>query len=90
MSVSGSVGGGISDIIEARFIGERQTYCLYDWYNLRLHEPSCPEGRVVEGLPDVPRVATYQRQLDQLDAMMQGKPPYPCEFRYGFGGPVYH
>ena len=73
-SVSGSVGGGVPDIVEARFIGARQTYCLYDWYYLRLHEALSSEGRIVEGLPEVPRVATYQRQLDQLHAMLHGQP----------------
>lgn len=74
VSVSGSIGCGISDIVEARFIGARQTYCLYDWYYLRIHESLCPEGRMLEGLPEAPRVATYQRQLDQLSAMLHGQP----------------
>ncbi len=74
VSIVGAVGGQPPDLIEARFIGATQTLRLSDWYRLEAFGPQCPAGEVVPGLPDDPRQATYQRQLDQLNAMLNGEP----------------
>lgn len=74
VSISGVVGGGGPDVVEARFIGASQAYVLSDWYHLSHHDALHPQGRPVAGLPEVPRVATYQRQLDQLLALLQARP----------------
>ena len=71
VSVSGVVGGSGPDVVEARFMGASQAYVLSDWYHLAHHDALHPQGLAVAGLPQEPRVATYQRQLDQLLALLQ-------------------
>jgi hypothetical protein len=46
---------------------------LSDWYHLMHHDAQHPQGQKVPGLPEVPRVATYQRQLDQLLSMLNAQ-----------------
>lgn len=72
-SVSGSVGGGAPDRIEARFVGARSELVLADWYRLEAIDADAPGGRPVPGLPADPRSAAYQRQLAQLHAMLSGE-----------------
>lgn len=74
VSVSGVVGGSGPDLVEARFTGASQAYVLSDWYHLTHHDEHAPQGRALHGLPADPRLATYQRQLDQLLALLQGRP----------------
>jgi predicted dehydrogenase len=74
VSIMGAVGGQPPDLIEARFVGSTQALHLSDWYRLEAFGPQCPAGQRVPGLPDDPRQATYQRQLDQLHAMLNGEP----------------
>jgi hypothetical protein len=74
ITVSGAVGGQPPDIVEARFVGATQELRLTDWYRLEAFGPHAPAGHPVSGLPDDPRQATYQRQLDQLHAMLSGEP----------------
>jgi predicted dehydrogenase len=73
-TVSGTVGGGASDRIEARFIGARAEWVLADWYRLEIVDADDPQGRPPPGLPADPRTAAYQRQLAQLHAMLSGAP----------------
>jgi len=73
VSVSGVVGGSGPDVVEARFMGASQAYVLSDWYHLTHHDAQHPQGKKVPGLPEVPRVATYQRQLDQLLALLKAQ-----------------
>ena len=74
VAVSGVVGGSGPDVVEARFVGASQAYVLSDWYHLTHHDAQHPQGQKVQGLPEVPRVATYQRQLDQLLALLKAQP----------------
>ncbi|HYF59201.1 MAG TPA: Gfo/Idh/MocA family oxidoreductase [Burkholderiaceae bacterium] len=71
-TVSGSVGGGAPDRIEARFVGAASELVLADWYRLEAIDAESPQGRPVPGLPADPRAAAYQRQLAQLHAMLSG------------------
>jgi predicted dehydrogenase len=73
VAVSGVVGGSGPDVVEARFVGASQAYVLSDWYHLMHHDAQHPQGQKVPGLPEVPRVATYQRQLDQLLSMLNAQ-----------------
>ncbi len=73
VSLTGSVGGQPPDLVEARFIGSSSELRLSDWYRLDCLDASAPNGKPVAGLPDDPRLATYQRQLDQLHAMLSGE-----------------
>ncbi len=73
VSLTGSVGGQPPDLVEARFIGSSSELRLSDWYRLDCLDASAPNGKPVVGLPDDPRLATYQRQLDQLHAMLSGE-----------------
>ena len=73
VSLSGSVGGAAPDRIEARFIGEHEEWVLSDWYRLQVFDAQSPQGRSIPGLPEDPRQATYQRQLDQLHALLSGQ-----------------
>jgi 1,5-anhydro-D-fructose reductase (1,5-anhydro-D-mannitol-forming) len=74
VSVSGVVGGSGPDVVEARFIGASQAYVLSDWYHLIHHDAHHPQGQKVQGLPESPRVATYQRQLNQLLSLLKAQP----------------
>lgn len=73
-TVSGSVGGASPDRIEARFIGRDAELVLADWYRLEVIDAASPAGRPVPGLPADPRNHTYGRQLDQLHALLAGRP----------------
>lgn len=73
ITLTGAVGGQPPDLIEARFIGATQEMRLTDWYRLEALGPHAPAGQSVPGLPDDPRQATYQRQLEQLHAMLSGE-----------------
>ena len=73
VSLTGSVGGQSPDVVEARFIGSSTELRLSDWYRLDRIDSDAPEGKPVAGLPQDPRQATYQRQLDQLHAMLSGE-----------------
>jgi predicted dehydrogenase len=74
VSMSGSIGGCVPDLVEARFIGAQRELRLVDWYRLVEHGPDAPGGVPVAGLPSEPGVATYQAQLAQLNAMLSGRP----------------
>ena len=74
VSVVGTTGGGAPDLIEAAFIGARSELRLVDWYRLEQVHQAAPQGEPVAGLPSDPRRAAYQRQLDQLSAMLAGEP----------------
>jgi predicted dehydrogenase len=72
VTVSASVGGTAPDLIEARFVGAATEWRLSDWYRLEVADAQAPQGRPAPGLPADPRLASYQRQLDQLHAMLSG------------------
>jgi predicted dehydrogenase len=72
VTVAASVGGTAPDLIEARFIGAAAEWRLSDWYRLETFDAKAPQGRPAPGLPADPRLASYQRQLDQLHAMLSG------------------
>ncbi|MFM8755960.1 MAG: hypothetical protein ACKODU_02890 [Limnohabitans sp.] len=74
VSFHGLVGGPGSDLIQAQFHGACETLLLSDWYHLTRRSGPFPLERSMPGLPAEPRVATYQRQLDQLLALIQGRP----------------
>lgn len=74
VSVVGTTGGAAPDLIEASFIGARSELRLVDWYRLEHVHAKAPQGEPVAGLPADPRNAAYQRQLDQLAAMLAGEP----------------
>jgi len=74
VSIVGSTGGAPPDLIEARFIGVGAEMRLIDWYRLERTHAGAPQGEPVNGLPADPRQAAYQRQLDQLVAMIAGEP----------------
>ena len=72
-TVSGIVGGAPPDRIEARFVGVREERVLSDWYRLEILDAETPAGRPQPGLPADPRTAAYQRQLEQLHALLSGE-----------------
>ena len=74
VSILGCTGGAPPDLIEARFIGAGIELRLIDWYRLERMHAGSPQGEPVTGLPADPRQAAYQRQLDQLAAMLAGEP----------------
>jgi predicted dehydrogenase len=74
VSILGCTGGVPPDLIEARFIGAGAEFRLIDWYRLERTHAGALQGEAVGGLPADPRQAAYQRQLDQLAAMLAGEP----------------
>lgn len=74
VSVTGTTGGAAPDLIEARFIGAQAEWRLVDWYRLEHVHAAAPQGEAVPGLPADPRRAAYQKQLDQLVALIRGEP----------------
>lgn len=74
VSILGCTGGAPPDLIEARFIGAAAELRLIDWYRLERIHLGAPSGEPVTGLPADPRQAAYQRQLDQLAALLAGEP----------------
>ncbi|UCE31717.1 MAG: Gfo/Idh/MocA family oxidoreductase [Burkholderiales bacterium] len=78
VAMSGSVGGAAPDVIEAAFHGAGRTLRLVDFY--RLLEDSDGQSTPVPDLPVDARTATYQGQLDQLAALLDGRPHTLCDF----------
>lgn len=72
VAMSGSVGGQAPDVVEARFVGAQRELRLVDWFRLLEFGADAPAGAPVAGLPQDPRTAAYQAQLDQLHAMLSG------------------
>jgi hypothetical protein len=78
-TLTGSVGGQPPDLVEARFVGAARELRLLDWFRLNDHAP----GRGVAafpGLPEDPRDAAFRAQLDQLHAMLSGRPHSLADF----------
>jgi predicted dehydrogenase len=74
VSITGTTGGAPPDLIEARFIGAQTELRLVDWYRLEQVHAAAPQGEPVPGLPADPRRAAYQKQLDQLVALIRREP----------------
>jgi predicted dehydrogenase len=73
VAMSGSVGGQAPDVVEARFVGAQRELRLVDWFSLLQTGPGQALGPV-PGLPADPRAAVFRSQLDQLHAMLSGRP----------------
>lgn len=68
-----TTGGPTEEIVEARFIGAQQELVLRNWYTLWAVDAQHPEGQALVNSAD-PRRETYQAQLHQLAALLQGQP----------------
>ncbi len=68
-----TTGGGSEEIVEARFIGAHQELVLRNWYSLWRVDAQHPQGLALVNSAD-PRRETYQAQLDQLAALLRGRP----------------
>ena len=55
-------------------VSARDERVLSDWYRLEILDADSPAGRPAPGLPADLRTAAYQRQLDQLHALLAGAP----------------
>jgi predicted dehydrogenase len=73
VSIASSIGGRAHDVIEVRCIGANRELRLVDWYQL-LEAGGGSDFEPVRGLPENPRQAAYQAQLDQLAEMLSGRP----------------
>lgn len=72
VSMTCLVGGSAPDEVLVQFHGRTQTLQLRDWYQLAVLRDG--ETQLVPGLPDDPRLATYQAQLQQVCALIAGQP----------------
>ncbi|MEY2994394.1 MAG: hypothetical protein RL357_1329 [Pseudomonadota bacterium] len=72
VSLVASTGGQPKEIVSAHFIGEQTSLCLNNWYSLLQCDAEHPDGLSLAHDLD-PRTTTYQAQLSQVAAMMQGE-----------------
>jgi predicted dehydrogenase len=79
VSVAGSVGGVGPDRVEFTLWGSDRSFMLHDWYWLK----SSTGENWIQELADAadPRQATYVGSLDNLHALLQGKPNTTATFR---------
>ena len=68
-----TTGGQPPEIVQAEFMGRAQTLALRDWYSLWLSDAQHPQGTALVNAADA-RTQTYQAQLDQWLAALQGQP----------------
>ncbi len=79
VSVTGSVGGVGPDRVEFTLWGSERSYMLYDWYWVKSSTGKNWNQEVVDVID--PRQATYVGTLDNLHALLQGKPNTTATFR---------
>lgn len=82
VNMTALVGGGAPDEVLVQFHGRTQTLQLRDWYQLSQLQDG--ETRAIAGLPDDPRLATYQAQLQQVCALIAGQPHTLPDFAAAF------
>ncbi len=79
VTFAGTVGGAGPDLVEYSVWGAKKSYRLVDWYRLLSSDGGdwCDEITGVDSLP----VDAYMLQLDNLAAMLDGKPHTLPDFR---------
>ncbi len=83
VSLVASTGGQPNEIVSAHFLGDHGSLCLNNWYSLLQCDEAHPEGLSLAHDLD-PRTTTYQAQLSQVAAMMQGEPHRLPSFQTAF------
>jgi predicted dehydrogenase len=73
VSVVATTAGAPTEVVRATFVGAQREYRLEDWYQLRQFDHQHPQGVTLCADAD-PRAATYQGQLDQLQALLRAQP----------------
>ena len=79
VTIAGSVGGLGPDQVECTVWGQRVSYRLSDWYWLSMSSGS--QWTAALGDSGDPRAAAYMAQLDNLAAMLDGRPHTMPSFR---------
>ena len=81
VSVTGSVGGVGPDRVEFTLWGSDRSFMLHDWYWVKSSTGENWNQEIVDVVD--PRQATYVGALDNLHALLQGKPNTTASFREG-------
>ena len=79
VSVTGSVGGIGPDRVEFTLWGSDRSFMLHDWYWVKSSTGENWSQEIVDVVD--PRQATYVGTLDNLHALLQGKPNTTATFR---------
>ena len=79
VSVTGSVGGVGPDRVEFTLWGSDHSFMLHDWYWVKSSTGENWSQEIVDVVD--PRQATYVGALDNLHALLQGKPNTTATFR---------
>jgi len=79
VSVTGSVGGIGPDRVEFTLWGSERSFMLHDWYWVKSSTGENWSQEIVDVVD--PRQATYVGTLDNLHALLQGKPNTTATFR---------
>ena len=79
VSVTGSVGGVGPDRVEFTLWGSDRSFMLHDWYWVKSSTGENWNQEIVDIVD--PRQATYVGALDNLHALLQGKPNTTATFR---------
>ena len=81
VSVTGSVGGVGPDRVEFTLWGSDRSFMLHDWYWVKSSTGENWTQEIVNVVD--PRQASYVGALDNLHALLQGKPNTTASFREG-------
>lgn len=81
VTIAGTVGGAGPDLVEYTVWGNQRSYRLVDWYRLLISDGGDWRD-AISGVDNL-AVDAYMLQLDNLAAMLEGKPHTLPDFRAG-------